>query len=179
MPARILIADDSRAVRSTLRSLLTAAGHEVSEAEDGQQAVEKALELRPDLIVTDLAMPVMDGLNASLLISQKLPGTPIIMCTMHWAPHLEVEAQKFGVRAVISKADARGLIAAVTQYLAADTRTAGAPPPLPEIAPFVLAVDVVASVATDPASIAADAESVSAETPQNASQEIPPERDKD
>ncbi len=173
MPARILIADDSRAVRSTLRSLLTAAGHDVSEAEDGQQAVEKALELRPDLIVTDLAMPVMDGLNASLLISQKLPGTPIIMCTMHWAPHLEVEAQKFGVRAVISKADAKGLIAAVTEHLTERVQNSDAPPPLPPIEPFVIASD--AAPASSAAELAQNAESVSPEVPKD----VPPQHDKD
>jgi CheY-like chemotaxis protein len=65
MPSRILIADDSLVIRRTLKSELLNAGFEVcGEAEDGRAAVEKALELKPDLIVIDLMMPRLSGLAA-------------------------------------------------------------------------------------------------------------------
>ena len=70
MPSRILIADDSLIIRRTLKSELLNAGFEVcGEAEDGRAAVEKALELKPDLVVIDLMMPRLSGLAASREIS--------------------------------------------------------------------------------------------------------------
>lgn len=120
MPARILIADDNVAVRTALRQLLEGLDHlQIIEAKDGKEAIALALEQRPDAVVLDLAMPVMDGLSSAGEISKLLPDLPIVMCTMHWSRQLEVEAQKHGVRAVVPKSDANLLLSMLRQYLPA------------------------------------------------------------
>lgn len=121
MPTRILIADDSPPVRTALRHLLESAGPwEILEAENGRQAIAKAQELRPTLVVLDLVMPGMDGLAAARELSKLMPEIPLVMHTMHWSPAVELEAQKVGVRKVVSKSDANVLIAAVQQLLSTE-----------------------------------------------------------
>lgn len=115
---RILIAEDNPAVRTALRSLLQSAGPwEIVEVENGLEALAKAQELRPNLIILDLVMPVMDGLSAARQISKLLPEIPMLMHTMHWSPQIELEAQKVGVRHVVSKGDSRLLVSTVRQFL--------------------------------------------------------------
>ena len=77
-----------------------------SEAENGDEAVAKVLECRPDVVVMDMAMPVRDGISASREISAKAPMTPIVMHTLHYSTELEIEAKKAGVWAVVPKAEA-------------------------------------------------------------------------
>lgn len=78
MSRRILIADDSLLTRTTLKELLQAHGWDVcGEAADGVEAVRMALELKPDTVILDLAMPSMDGLTAAREISGALPTVPI------------------------------------------------------------------------------------------------------
>ena len=79
-PKRILLVDDNRVVRSFLRRLFELQpDFEISgEAENGRDALEKAEKLKPDLIILDLVMPVMTGLEAAPLLKQRLPDTPII-----------------------------------------------------------------------------------------------------
>lgn len=86
------------------------------EAENGREAVTKAAELQPDLIILDLAMPVMDGLKAAREISKVMPAAAILMLTNHSSPELELAAKKSGVREVVSKesSDEQLLDAAVT-----------------------------------------------------------------
>jgi CheY-like chemotaxis protein len=118
MPIRILIAEDNPVVRSALRSLLESAGPwEIVDVENGQEAIAKAQEVKPSLIILDLVMPVMDGLRAARQISKLLPDTPMLMHTMHWSPQVELEAQKVGVRKVVSKADSRLLVSTVQRIL--------------------------------------------------------------
>lgn len=115
---RILIAEDNPAVRTALRGLMQDAGPwEIVEVENGLEAVAKAQELRPNLIILDLVMPVMDGLSAARQISKLLPEIPMLMHTMHWSPQIELEAQKVGVRQVVSKADSRLLVSTVRLFL--------------------------------------------------------------
>lgn len=143
MPIRILVAEDNLAVRTALLSLLEREGTwEIVEVENGQDAIAKAQELKPNLIILDLVMPVMDGLRAARQISQLLPEIPILMHTMHWSPQVEVEAQKVGVRKVISKSNSRLLISTVQQFLppaapppCAETATVSADIPTPNVAP--------------------------------------------
>jgi DNA-binding NarL/FixJ family response regulator len=117
--ARVLIADDSPAVRRTLRHLLQVDNAwEIVEADNGKTAVVRALEFRPDVIILDLAMPVMDGLSAAREISKALPEAAILMYTMHWTPHLEQEAQKCGVRKLVSKSQGAILLSEMHQILA-------------------------------------------------------------
>ncbi len=85
MPKCILIADDSETIRSVLRTFLESReGFEVcGEAVDGVDAIEKAKELHPDLIILDLAMPRMNGAAAASLLKRRMPKTPIILFTIY------------------------------------------------------------------------------------------------
>jgi DNA-binding NarL/FixJ family response regulator len=118
MPPRILIADDNAIFRRSLRQLLEGADHwEIVEAKSGEEAVTKSVETRPNVIILDLAMPGKDGLAAARDISASLPETPILMCTMHMSPLVEVEALKSGIRKVLYKADSSLLVPAIRQLL--------------------------------------------------------------
>jgi DNA-binding NarL/FixJ family response regulator len=107
MAFQILIADDHRFVRQRLRLYLEAnPDWEVcAEAENGKEAIERAEELKPDLIILDLAMPLMDGFRAARVISQILPAVPVLLHTLHDSPEVQIEAEKVGISRVISKAD--------------------------------------------------------------------------
>ena len=119
MIKRILIADDHESVLRRLRTLLGAQpGWEVcGDAVDGKEAVAKATELRPDLIVLDLAMPRMDGLRAAQEISKRLPEIPIVLHTLYGTTEVELAANKYGIRRVVGKAKAGALISAVEELL--------------------------------------------------------------
>jgi len=122
----LLIADDHAVVRRLLRMLLESReGWQVcGEAENGSQAIAKALELRPDLIIMDLAMPLMDGLRAAREISTALPAVPILMHTMHMCSELALEAKKAGIRRVVSKTSTGNeLFTAVEELLRTNSAT--------------------------------------------------------
>ena len=104
---RILIVDDSPLVRHRLRDLLQQhVDWEVcGEAANGWDAVKKAQELTPDLIVVDFLMPGMDGLEASRRISALVPGVPILMFTMHMSRQLVEQARSAGVLGAVCKSD--------------------------------------------------------------------------
>jgi CheY-like chemotaxis protein len=125
MPTQILIADDNPAVRTALRQLLESAEFgDVIEAENGRDAIGKAQELKPDIVILDLVMPVMDGLVAARELSKLMPGVPLLMHTLHWSPQVELEAHKVGVRKVIAKADSKGLISAIQEIRASNSPVA-------------------------------------------------------
>jgi two-component system, NarL family, response regulator NreC len=75
------------------------------EAENGKQAVEKVEELKPDIVLLDLQMPLMDGLEAARRIKAIAPNTTMLMFTMHASAELLHEAQAAGIRNVVSKTD--------------------------------------------------------------------------
>ncbi len=116
----ILIADDKPQIRRIIRSMLEAhPGWEVcAEAEDGVQAVARAKQCKPDLILLDLAMPEMNGFEAAREISSALPGTPILLNTLYASPQVEKEAEKVGVLGVISKSEQYRLIPAIEEAFA-------------------------------------------------------------
>jgi DNA-binding NarL/FixJ family response regulator len=105
MPKCILIVDDNLPIRKSIRRFLESETEfEVcGEAVDGLEAIEKARELNPDLIILDLSMPRMDGLRASRVLRPMLPHVPIILFTMHRDAISDAEAGKAGVSAVVSK----------------------------------------------------------------------------
>src|ERR1700730_12805342 len=107
----ILIVDDNKLVRNVLRSFVETRTHfEVcGEAVNGLDAIEKARKLLPDLIVMDLSMPVMNGLDAGAVLKAVLPNVPIVMYTVHDTAAMNVQALAAGVRAVIQKHDIDGL----------------------------------------------------------------------
>jgi len=76
--ARILIVDDERAVRVTMRRILERDGHEVCEAGDGEAALEQFRALVPDLVLMDLYMPKVDGLEATIRLQTEFPGAQVI-----------------------------------------------------------------------------------------------------
>ena len=104
-PKRILLVDDNRVVRSFLRRLfeLQSDFEIAGEAENGRDALEKAEKLKPDLIILDLVMPVMTGLQAAPLLKQRFPDTPIIMFTQEQGSEVERLAKAVGIDAVVSK----------------------------------------------------------------------------
>jgi DNA-binding NarL/FixJ family response regulator len=98
-PIRILIADDHEAIRRGLRSALTAAGWEVcADVVNGKDAVEKTAELKPDLIILDVSMPVMGGLDAARLIRRADPDAKIVMFTMHESQQIKDEISRIGAQ---------------------------------------------------------------------------------
>src|SRR6202040_3305376 len=81
---RILIADDHEAVRRGFRAALAAAGWEVcADVMNGKEVVKKTAELKPDLVILDISMPVMGGLDAARLIRAADPNAKIVIFTMH------------------------------------------------------------------------------------------------
>ena len=107
MSKRIFIVDDSRVMRRLLRTYLENRLEHIvcSEAADGLEAIQSAGEVKPDLIVLDLCMPIMNGLEAASVLHDMLPGVPIILFTMHKEIVSEKQARAAGIRAVISKTD--------------------------------------------------------------------------
>jgi len=118
MPKRILIADDHESVLRGVRVMLEA--HEdwsvCGEAVNGYEAITKAVELRPDLIVLDFAMPDLDGLQTADEISKLLPGVQIVLHTIHGAD-VVLEANRHGISRVIQKAKSGALVSAVAELL--------------------------------------------------------------
>ena len=101
---RILIADDHAEVRTVLRSFFDKNGFEVcGEAINGLDAIEKAQEFHPDLIVLDFCMPVMDGFEASRQLTKLMPDVPLMMLTSHVDKIMEEDARKAGIRRILAK----------------------------------------------------------------------------
>lgn len=107
MTQRILIVDDADSMRNRVReSIESLPGYEVcGEAADGVEAVECAVRLWPDLIIMDLVMPRMNGLQAAAVLQAEAPNVPIILYTLHKNTVPDRLAREFGIRAVVSKLD--------------------------------------------------------------------------
>jgi DNA-binding NarL/FixJ family response regulator len=107
VPKSVLIVDDHEAVRRELRRLFSSQPEFVvcGEAADGAEAISKAEELGPDLIILDLAMPEMNGLEAATALRFMLPDATLFLLTAYKNRELELAAFQSGVRAVFSKYD--------------------------------------------------------------------------
>src|SRR5262249_34212411 len=118
---KILIADDKPQMRRAIRRLLEAhPGWEVcAEAEDGVEAVARAKQCKPDVILLDLAMPEMNGFEAARQISNALPGVPIFLNTLYASPPVQKEAESIGVQRVISKFEEYQLVPTIEEAFAA------------------------------------------------------------
>jgi DNA-binding NarL/FixJ family response regulator len=113
---RILIADDHEVARRGIRSLLEShPGWEVcGEAKDGREAVDYASRMKPDLVLLDIGMPSLNGLDAARQILATSPETPILILTMHDSEQVIREVLAVGAMGFLLKSDAgRDLIAAV------------------------------------------------------------------
>jgi len=117
---RILLADDNDRVRPMLSNVISEAdpNWEVcSEVGNGQLAVEKAAELKPDLVVLDFSMPVLDGISAGRKIHAMLPDVPVLLYRFVASARIENAAKEAGIDAVIEKADFRKLVAEMRKLL--------------------------------------------------------------
>jgi DNA-binding NarL/FixJ family response regulator len=115
-PIRILIADDHEILRLGLRAILEARSgwKVVAEAADGQEAIAQALASKPDVVIMDYWMPIMNGLEATRQIRACLPKTEIMIFTVHDSDMLVRDLLQAGARAYVLKSNAkRHLIAAV------------------------------------------------------------------
>jgi two-component system, NarL family, response regulator LiaR len=122
--ARLLIADDHDLVREGLRAVLQAEEDlaVVGEATDGQEALQMCRSLRPDLVLMDVRMPKMDGLEATRAIKEEMPEVSVVMVTMHENPDYLLEAIRAGAAGYILK-DAEGerLVGAVRRTLSGES----------------------------------------------------------
>jgi len=113
---RILLADDHEVVRAGLRALLEEqSGWEVvAEAADGRDAVEKASKLKPDVVVIDIAMPSLNGLEAVRQIVKAVPNIKVLVLTMYDSDPLIQQVLQAGARGYLLKSDAgRDLVSAI------------------------------------------------------------------
>jgi two-component system chemotaxis response regulator CheB len=120
MMTRILIADNSEIARARLTELIQSHDHwEVcAQAENGQKALLSAMKLKPDIIILDLAMPVMDGLSTAREIGKMLPSTPIVLLhDFPTLPSMELEAKKIGVQKIVSKPGTDALFGVIEKLL--------------------------------------------------------------
>lgn len=108
---RILIVDDCGTTRDAVRQIISARHWSVcGEAADGWSGVKKFNELKPDLVVLDLKMPDINGIEAARWMSQSDPTVPIILFTVFDSAALQAAAREAGICAVVSKSEALALI---------------------------------------------------------------------
>ncbi len=105
MAKAVLMVDDNAFIREALCELFTReTDFEVcGEAENGREAIEKAQQLHPDLIVLDLSMPVMNGLDAARVLKRLMPTVPIIMFSAFGDKSAEQQARLIGISELVSK----------------------------------------------------------------------------
>jgi two-component system, NarL family, response regulator NreC len=118
-PVRVLVADDHQIVLQGLKTILDREGFEVvGDAPDGAQAVARAIELQPDLVVMDISMPVMTGIEAAAQIRRAVPSARLVLLTVHTENRYILEALKAGIRGYVLKSRAAGeLIEAIHEIL--------------------------------------------------------------
>jgi DNA-binding NarL/FixJ family response regulator len=116
---RILVVDDSALMRRCLRKLLEQQEQwcVCSEAANGKEAIERAQQSLPDVIVLDFQMPEMNGLDAAREIRRQFPDIPILMVTLHMSPQLEHQAKRIGIRGACDKSDVGSVVDAVETLL--------------------------------------------------------------
>jgi two-component system, chemotaxis family, chemotaxis protein CheY len=114
MDLRILIVDDSETTRRILRAIVHSREWTVcGEAENGRSGVRQFQELNPDLVLIDLAMPDINGIEAAKRMSALNPKVPLILFTIVDSEGLEKAASEAGICAVVSKAEAWDLIKSI------------------------------------------------------------------
>jgi CheY-like chemotaxis protein len=112
---RVLIVDDHAIIRKMLHELFAAHDMDVSEAENGAEGVQRAQELNPALVILDLSMPFMNGLEAARELRLTMPHVPLLMFTNNNIAAMRKEAHDAGIRAVVSKSDANASLQLVAQ----------------------------------------------------------------
>jgi two-component system, NarL family, nitrate/nitrite response regulator NarL len=118
---RILIADDHEIIRAGVRAILSWQNDvEVVEASNGQEAIEQARKTNPDVIILDVTMPIMTGIEAARRLQSEMPQVPILILSMHEGESMANELARIGVQGYVSKNDA-----SVKLPVAIDTVLAG------------------------------------------------------
>jgi DNA-binding NarL/FixJ family response regulator len=109
---RCLLVDDYESVRMGVAAILSSRPNIqiCGEASNGEEAIEKARELKPDLIILDVTMPVLDGINSAKEIRTFLPEVPILFFSMHDGVYLVHEAKMAGGQGFVNKTDARAML---------------------------------------------------------------------
>ena len=130
MTTRVLIADDHELVRRGLRSLLESRpGWEIcGEAKDGMEAVEMTKALVPDLILLDITMPRLNGLDAARRIRKEVPQTQILILSQHDIEEMSASALEAGARAYVSKSDVAITLFSSMEAILRVRRTTEGPP---------------------------------------------------
>ena len=119
MAKTVLIIDDNAIIRQMICEIFK---HEsdfevCGEAENGKEAIAKALELRPDLIVLDLSMPVMNGLDAARELKRLMPSVPIIMFTSYCDSSTERVVRQVGISELVSKSQPAAILVSKARSL--------------------------------------------------------------
>ena len=128
-PLKILVADNQEFVRRTPRSLLHEQAHwQIYEAENGKVALNRIREVRPNVVVLDIVMPEMNGIEAAYEISQHTPQTKVILISSHYTPEeAAILGRLFSDSAFIQKSEAgRELVSEITRLLPIKRRTRAA-----------------------------------------------------
>jgi len=117
---RVLVVDDHEALRAGVRAVLESRGIEVcGEATNGQEALTRALQLRPDLIILDITMPVLDGFSAAREIHKRLPGVGILLLSMHESASMVNVAKSSGASGYVAKSEGIGRILKAVEAISA------------------------------------------------------------
>jgi CheY-like chemotaxis protein len=123
-PVQILIVDDSDVTRRILATIVRSRQWKVcAEAEDGWSAIRKFQELKPDVVLLDLAMPDINGIEVARMMSGLDPTVPIILFTVMNLEGLENAARRAGVYAVVSKAQSWNLVKSIETAVAQSQRS--------------------------------------------------------
>ena len=124
---KILIVDDNDAIRTGLCELLERADpdYRCEGASNGDEALTTAEASKPDVIVLDMLMPGMSGLGTARLISDRFPGTKILLHTVHGSDLLSANASRYGVFRIVDKTDGQNLLAAIREIASGPQRKAG------------------------------------------------------
>lgn len=114
---RILVVDDQPYVRRAVRSLLESKREwEVcGEASDGREAIEQTEALHPDIVIMDMSMPILNGLEATRLIHERFPGSEVVILTLHDFPDLPRIAQEAGAKGYVLKANSSQFLISAIQ----------------------------------------------------------------
>lgn len=102
--AKIVVVDDAKFMRMTLSNILTKTNHEIiGEGENGKEAIELYRKFQPDLIIMDITMPIMSGIDAVKVIKKEFPSAKVIMCSAMGQQKMVVEAIEAGAKDFIVK----------------------------------------------------------------------------
>ena len=111
LPLRVLIVDDSETTRRILRTIISSHYWFVcGEAESGWSGVQKFEELKPDVVILDLSMPDISGIEAAQWMTESDPTIPVILFTVLETAGIENEARRAGIRAIVAKAQVWNLL---------------------------------------------------------------------